>query len=58
MDYDRGVFTSVAVVLRQDLLMTSLENATIRLGALRDERKNLLICIRALGADRWECTSV
>ena len=30
------------MVLRQDLLMTSLENATIRLGALREERKNLL----------------
>jgi VWFA-related protein len=43
VDYDRDAFKPVVTVLRQDLLMTSLENAMVRLGALRDERKNLLL---------------
>jgi VWFA-related protein len=42
VDYDPDAFGPVVAVLRQDLLMTSLDNAMIRLGAMREERKNLL----------------
>ena len=43
VDYDPDAFGPVVAVLRQDLLMMSLDNAMIRLGALREERKNLLL---------------